>query len=289
MMTDCTVLNKLLEANEVELMTHLEAIDAEMYLNNCIYRWFLSLFIHNTHELLWQEIWDIFMLEGNIVLFKASIAILKLALKDILQAKTFGEVQNIFLNKLQSKNDVKYLLYYLLIKRFNFNINTINKNRAKIMPKVIEGMRGNKDFLTKKAENRKECDLNWPLCTHDDNYKFEISQYFIYKQLERPLLINDYCCINTNREEMKNNYHLINQNGKNANDINAKRVFNQIVIERRKHSCQNNTNTKDNIHSNHIKPKRRNTSNDMPYSENEERDEKEMTKLMKTLTLSKPV
>ncbi len=42
-----------------------------IYLNNIIHKWLIELFIEGVSEIYYLTIWDLFMLEGNIVLFKA--------------------------------------------------------------------------------------------------------------------------------------------------------------------------------------------------------------------------
>jgi hypothetical protein len=89
--TDCTLLNILIKKYLPDLYKFFVEIGFEMSLNNFIHKWLVSLFIQNFNDTVSIKIWDYLFLEGNIVLFKSAIAILK-NLKDFLMSKdNFGK------------------------------------------------------------------------------------------------------------------------------------------------------------------------------------------------------
>jgi hypothetical protein len=59
-------------------------------LNNFIHKWFVSLFTQNFCEEYSLIIWDFLMLEGNIVLFKSSLAIFATLRIEIMKHENFG-------------------------------------------------------------------------------------------------------------------------------------------------------------------------------------------------------
>ena len=70
------------------------------------------------------------MLEGNIVLFKAAYGLIKITSKDILEAKTIENIQNIFENKIINYDNTAKLIYFLGFKIYDdFNNDVLNKYR----------------------------------------------------------------------------------------------------------------------------------------------------------------
>ena len=91
MITDCVIMNNMLEKYLPDLYKFL--IDDHQLgssLDNFIHKWFISLFTQNFREDFSLTIWDFLFLEGNSVLFKAGLAILKILKKQILEKQNFG-------------------------------------------------------------------------------------------------------------------------------------------------------------------------------------------------------
>ena len=61
-----------------------------------INRWLVSLFLQGTSETYQTIIWDFFLLEGNIIIFKAAYALLKQLEKYLDNSKSLEEMQIIF-------------------------------------------------------------------------------------------------------------------------------------------------------------------------------------------------
>ncbi len=40
--------------------------------------------------------------------------------------------------------------------------------------------------------NFNNCNLDWPLCIYDKEYRYKYIDYFVFKSLDHPTLINDY-------------------------------------------------------------------------------------------------
>ena len=229
MMIDYTLIKNLILRNNEEIIIHLKNLNCELYLNNMIHKWLITLFIEGVSDIFHLIIWDLFLLEGSIVFFKAAYGLIKIMSKDILEAKTIENIQNIFENKIINYDNTAKLIYFLVFKIYdNFNIDILNKYRKFLLPK-IKNQIGNSisDFFNEIKEEEIECDLDWPLCSKDQNYRHEIIEFIIYKQLEKPIVINDYYGNNLNFEKTK----------KENNEKDQYDYYSEICIERRKHIC----------------------------------------------------
>ncbi len=61
--------------------------------SNFMHKWFVSLFVQNFPENFSMLIWDFLFLEGNIIIFKSALAVLKILRKDIMVNNNFGKNQ----------------------------------------------------------------------------------------------------------------------------------------------------------------------------------------------------
>jgi hypothetical protein len=183
-----------------------------MSLNNVIYKWFVSIFIQNLNEDLSFIIWDLLFIDGSIIIFKSALAILKILKKSILTKRTLEDINEIFDDGTRHINDTKTLIYYLIVKLFEFDNNFINKHRLKFQPAIFENiMKANESRMTKikyyeNKENEREfsirrasyvkshieCFLDWPLCIFDNNYKYNLVNYLVFKVQDPPNFIDDY-------------------------------------------------------------------------------------------------
>ena len=80
--------------------------------------------------------------------------------------------------------------------------------------------------------NFNNCNLDWPLCIYDKEYRYKYIDYFVFKSLDQPNLINDYFfsqCDNIFDDKINDN-------------LNSKDIFRNLLIERRSHFCEVKTN-----------------------------------------------
>ena len=114
-MIDSTIVRLLLKDNFKETFQILEKSGGALYLNNTINKWLLSIFIQGISEKYSNFIWDLLLLEGNIVIFKAIYAIFIILQKYINKQKTFKDL-NIAFNEIPLKfNNRGKLAYYLIL------------------------------------------------------------------------------------------------------------------------------------------------------------------------------
>ena len=229
LVTDSTIVQRLLKDNFPEMFALLENLGGTMYLTNAINKWFLTIFINRISEVYSNLIWDLFLLEGNLIIFKASYALIRMMQKYIMECKNFDDLNNVFQNCPPSLKIRGKLAYYLISKKFNFNIDKIKEYRKKLNNKIIKEIVSLDDSLkdeiekVKKKNNKdSKCDLDWPICIYD--YKNLQSNYdhIILKQLFEPEVIDDYFGEDKNYE-------------KDKKDNEEK--YEDLLIERKKHFC----------------------------------------------------
>jgi hypothetical protein len=206
-MTDCSILIKLIKIYLPNLFNHLNEIGYELSLNNVLYKWFVSVYIQNLSYELSITVWDVLFLEGNITMFKGALAILKIIKDKILSLDNIEDVNDVFDYTIKHLNENYTLLYYLILRRFEFDSEYISKNRKLIEPEIIENISRNNEFKIQRYSIKEEdsdrrrgsfvkpdvdCFREWPLCIFDHNYKYEIIDCFTFKILTPPNLIDDY-------------------------------------------------------------------------------------------------
>ena len=230
MMTVCKLILTLLKNSAEEIFDHLNETGAELYLKNLVYKWLLSLFIQNTSEEYYYCIWDLLFLEGTVILFKSTFGLFRIISKDILKINSIEEAQDYFENKIDNYKDIDKLVYYLIVKRYDFDMDMIKENRNNLFPKIIEEIRNNGKFLLAKDETAVlDCDKDWPLCAKDTEYRHEISDYFVYKTLDKPNIITNFYEPNFNRKDACDE---INKEARCKEEY-----YEKLLIERRKHVC----------------------------------------------------
>jgi hypothetical protein len=147
---DCSILIKLIKIYLPNLYNHLAEIGYELSLNNVLYKWFVSVFIQNLSYELSLIVWDVLVLEGNIVMFKSALAILKILKHKIISYDTLEDLNYIFEDCTKYLNDSYTLLYYLILRRFEFDNAFIMKNRILLEPAIIENINRGNEFKIKE-------------------------------------------------------------------------------------------------------------------------------------------
>jgi len=233
LVTDSTIAQLLLKENFPEMFQFLEKSGGIMYLTNAINKWFLTIFINRIPEVYSNLIWDLFLLEGNIVTFKASYAIIRMLQESIMNCKNFDDLNNVFQNTTQTLKIRGKLAYYLISKKFYFNMDKIKNYRKKLNNKIIKeieslnySLRDEIEKIKKKNNKESKCDLDWPICIYDDKNLKNNYDHIILKQLFEPEVIDDYFDDDKKYEKSKKNYE---------------EKFEDLLIERKKHNCDSNT------------------------------------------------
>lgn len=236
-------------------MEHLSSLGYEMSINNVLFKWLLSLFIQNTSEKVWQCIWDHLLLEGHIVLFKAAVGFLKIMSKEITNIYSLEAIMKLFDEQFEQMNAIKKMKYYLIVKRFDFDMDMIDNNRSLFFPKVSNSIKKIPLIRAKAKKNEEECNAEFPYCLNNRNEFFSIKDYFIYKTLKEPLIINNYF-FNEQKGHItiKKKHHqrhsstILPSHAMNIEVINEEDcidVYYHLMIERQKHICNRRNNIKE--------------------------------------------
>ena len=168
-MSDCSLCLTILKETNKKIMKKLEGL--EVVLNNLLYKWFISLFVENTSNETFLNIWDALMVDGDVVLLRAVSSILELAEDKILQCEGIESLTEFFEEKMSKYNFPREKLMKMLLNDglLKFSPKQIEKMKEEINKEVINNL-----IKTKKNEVKKtqldingveiECDLDYPFC-----------------------------------------------------------------------------------------------------------------------------
>ena len=161
-------------------------------------------------------IWDILFLEGTIILFKAALGILKIMKKDLMQIDNVEELNEYLEKREFSFHDISEVVYFLLLRRFEFDNALINRLRKTHEKKVMKEMnyyssnslteqkiKFEEDLKTKKllvgdlSRNSclgisEKCNVNWPLCIYDKFFKLNLINFLVFRTADNVIVIDDY-------------------------------------------------------------------------------------------------
>jgi hypothetical protein len=244
LMTDTSIVQILLKGNFKDIYEDLEESGGSIYLNNAVNKWLLSIFMQGISEIYTNFIWDMFLLEGNIIVFKTIYAMIILLESHIIKCKTFDQLNNVFNDVPMTFDKRGKLAYYLISKKFNFNMDMIKKYRKTLSSSIINEIinLGNLRHDSNEEEEENDeiasdkeviCDLDWPLCIKDKKNLENEYDFIVLKQLEEPNVIDNYI---DNFEKIKKMELKGNEDKGNEKFFKEKR-FKELLIERKKHFC----------------------------------------------------
>lgn len=227
LMIDVDILMCLLQLYYPELIDYMEENFFIDYFKNLIFQWFISIYIQNFSFEACLAIWDIIFLDSSIVLFKAIIGMLKLIKDDIMKITSLETFKNNLKNYFSNFRDIPFLHKILLLKRFDFNIENINKNRTLLETPIIEQINAvNKHKVIKLYNEIKNttafCYEEWPICIYDSETPYKVVNHMVYKLGTDFEIIEDYI----------DNIPYIKKNKKKKNN-----KFYNLLIERKTHRC----------------------------------------------------
>lgn len=249
-MVDYTIISKLLRKDNNELLIHLDNIGSMIILQNILFKWLVSIFTENTSNKFYFCIWDIILLQGNIVMFKACLGLLKILTNEIIKQTSIETMMNIFDDNSVSLKSRKKLIYYLLVFRYDLDINFINHYRKKLISKTISSLQRPSNIHNKDNGNKKTiCNEEWPFCAFEISSKMPYNDYIVFKQSSFPIFIDNYFnrknSSDKEKKRLSNSFELYLK-AKNILPIDdvivseqEMKVFNSLVIERKKHCCVN--------------------------------------------------
>ena len=248
MMVDCLVLSNLFNKFK-EVKDYITKLNADICLKNLFYKWFDSLYADGCSFLNFYVIWDAMMLDGNIVLFRATLTILEELKDKILKFNDFNELNEFFEEKIKDENfnSEKFMIKLLDSNYFGFNMNDIWELREKCYKDVYESIKKTKEVEAKSKENKEKeiCNIEWPFCVETIN-EFYIQKVEILKTSDYNNIIIDYDFFDDNLNEkiLNNEKKKQNEDGKELNEeeINKKKseIYHNLLIQRDVHKCKIN-------------------------------------------------
>uniref|UniRef100_A0A0N5A3R4 TBC domain-containing protein n=1 Tax=Parastrongyloides trichosuri TaxID=131310 RepID=A0A0N5A3R4_PARTI len=124
---DKAVFAEIVNEKLPRLSSHLKSLDVDIHLYSL--KWFMTIFIDSLSHEVYLKIFDCFLNEGNKVIFRFSIALLKMCENDLLDSKTFSAANNI-LECIKNKNiQFSDLANYAFSSVQSFSSKWINNKR----------------------------------------------------------------------------------------------------------------------------------------------------------------
>ena len=242
MMTYFTLILDLLRKSTPNVWQHLQNLEAELYLNNMIYKWLISIFIQNTSKNNWLLIWDMLLLEGPVVLFKAAFGLFQIISKDVITLRSLEDAQMFFEKRIEEFECNDKMVFYLIIKKFDFDMETITRERDKMFPKIVQGIRENGNFDDGNSKpSSSECDVDWPWCVQDVSYRHWIGDVVVYKGMNEVNINEGYLERMNDNVTKKKEYKM------------KEEMYEDMLIERKEHVCKSKQHCiKDVLNSNDI-------------------------------------
>ena len=229
---EMNILNKLLELYQPEMIKYLNnlSFDSIIFITTALTKIITSLLIFQTNQNITNILFNCFfgfaLLEDRNEIFfyfyKIILAIFKVLKHDLMKCEDKNKINEILkLDKEQNKETIQSIIYYILFddSEDKLDINYIKKLREEEIKKLINNRKFKFNF---QNENNIECNINYPLCVEECNNSFPIELNVIYE--------NGY---DKNEKKDDNNINNIN------NEENDENILKDIIIERRKHLCQN--------------------------------------------------
>jgi len=183
-------------------------------------------------------IWDLLFIDGNIILIKTFLAIYHYLLPFLINSEqTIEAFQNVIKKQMKKLTcDNKDLLFYLIIKEYNFTEEEIDQARFSLSVNTANSINKEKVKLNirKKSSGDKEkfkCNIDWPICRYDKAaiYSNDVMFCLVLQRKQKKVFKNYFL------EKFSKDNNNINKNEKNDNDI---------LIERKTHFCKDYQNIK---------------------------------------------
>ena len=253
---DMTIINILIRNYCPKLISLLDYKDENYgdfignnFININLINLFTNNYIDKNTSLL---IWDLLFINGNIILIKSFLAIYHYLEPFLLESEqTLEEYQKIIKNKMPKlKSDNKDLIFYLIIKDYNFTEEEIAIARFSLSINTASSINKEKEKINIKkkiySKNNNICDKNWPICRYNFSEYNNKVIFFLVLQKKNKIFRENYFL-----EKIKENKDNVVEKIYN-NDNND-----DILIERKKHYCYNikDLNERDKDENNNINKK----------------------------------
>ena len=174
-------------------------------------------------------IWDLLLIDGNIILIKTFLGIYHYLLPFLLESNQLIEDFQIIINNNLKKldNENKDFIFYLVLKDYNFTEESIEQARFSLSVNTANTIQKEKNISSIKSKIKEiNCDISWPVC----RYKFENQNKVVFcnihQRKNKNYIENYFTEIITNKNK-----------GQNENKKPNKDIDDDLLIERNVHHC----------------------------------------------------
>lgn len=240
---DCELCFEYISKRHPHLIQYLEKKNAFSVLPSFIMKFFTSLFISGVGDNISNIIIDLFLFVKTnpvFLLYNVMNSFICHFEKKIMKIKGIEEIMIIF-NDLMSEDkkiqdEIIQEIFFctmedkkrIILDDREFE-NRRNEGIEKIIKAIKETKQKKKEELEKESKNDIDCDLLWPLCAKEYDFKWNYIPYVVYRKYD-------------NDEKPKENYffEVCGTSKMEENEsVNQKDIFKSLLIERRNHFCQN--------------------------------------------------
>ena len=141
------------------------------------------------------------------------------------------------LNAKTNDIDMDNLIYYLTLKRFEFDNSFLKTHREILTKSVVDSIRKENEMnlklkneiLCNSIKKEEKCNLDYPVCTNDANKDFQrtVNSFIVLRSKSTDnLIVDDYFC-GVSNNSLVNSVKEVQQNDSK-----------DILIERRNHTCR---------------------------------------------------
>ena len=131
--------------------------------------------------------------------------------------------------KAENLYDNSYLIYYLILRKFEFDMTYIEKNRNILEKNFSHHKKNNKKNIRNSIyEKNMNCQKEIPLCIYDTYYKHEITNCLILKIFYKPVIYEDYFYMTD--DSLSSDV--------SRDEDRKMNIFKELLIERRFHYCK---------------------------------------------------
>ena len=237
-MVDSAIILENVEKTYTSLYKFMKEKGFDIFLNNLIFKFLMTLFTENTHPTIYLSVIDCLLVGGQIVLHRACLLYLFFIKEDIFKCNDLGEANTLFDSHLKKIDNYKFS-YELIKSDFGLKMDEIEKQRKEKLPKIIESIKKRNNSSKKQIKADSVCDLDWPLCVKNLQ-DTSVQNIMKYKTIENILIEKIYYDLNHNVKKL--NEALIESNEKELkkenNELRKKTLlFGNLLIDRQIHNC----------------------------------------------------
>lgn len=235
----------------------------QIYFYNKILTTLISLYVKNMNKMSLTALFDYIFLDGLLALYQSILYFARHIINindsigisldfseyrqfndDILIDLPYQEItkfREYAFSEIEPKKKENILKRFLLLRM---------KYKKSIMDEIMNTMKSKKaksdnDLIKNSFIHVDYCDLDWPLCIYDIDYRFNYVEYFIFKTLKKPNLIDDYFFTDCHCEHFDK--IKVIKNKSIIDEAEQYHIFADLLIERRKHICNSKNRIGDRI------------------------------------------